>query len=441
MKERTLRRKLTRLLSAAIAASGAAAGCGGTDVSLFDAPLCVMSHLSVEGLQPAMPVDYVELRRTDPIGNGVSVAASAGSKCATATDKATCNSNLSSLTSTSGFHLECLPGQCFYYLATTRADTVAAVSSADGVKTFLAPVDTQQEAALLSFAAGYDLSCSEKDKGGIRRDPGGDGYEVLATKMTRDCDPIEITRFVLHVSKAGAISVVSSSVISSQAGVCVGRRPAGLHSEDGGEASGEGALAAAEFLAASAELEAAAVSAFEILGSELAAHGAPLALRHAAARAARDEVRHARVTARLARRYGGHPGAPRIEPRAVRELAEVALENAVEGCVRETYGALVALWQARHAHDQAVARAMREIARDEVRHAALSWSVAEWAEEQLPESARRRICDARREAALALRDELAREPDPTVRTLIGLPTAEQALRLVDSLAVELWAEA
>jgi hypothetical protein len=57
-----------------------------------------------------------------------------------------------------------------------------------------------------------------------------------------------------------------------------------------------------------------------------------------------------------------------------RSLEELAVENAVEGCVRETYGALTAIWQARTAKDPSVAAAVRRIARDETRHAALSWA-------------------------------------------------------------------
>src|SRR4029079_4274037 len=71
-----------------------------------------------------------------------------------------------------------------------------------------------------------------------------------------------------------------------------------------------------------------------------------------------------------------------------RPLAEVAIENAVEGCVRETFGAMMATYQAAHAEDAEIARIMRRVARDETRHAALSWAVARWAWPALDEAAR-----------------------------------------------------
>src|SRR5205823_2406284 len=138
-----------------------------------------------------------------------------------------------------------------------------------------------------------------------------------------------------------------------------------------------------EHFARVAHLEAASVHAFVRLGRELDAHGAPKRLLDAAARAARDEIRHARVTARIARRFGASPPPARVRQLAVRSLAAVAIENAVEGCVRETFGALVAKWQADHAGDAEVATAMERIARDESDHAALSWAIAGWSAARL----------------------------------------------------------
>jgi hypothetical protein len=119
-----------------------------------------------------------------------------------------------------------------------------------------------------------------------------------------------------------------------------------------------------------ARLEAASIPAFQVLTRELRARRAPVALVSAAMCAVQDEVRHRRATAALARRYGAEPMRPSFGPTPVdRTLEAIATENAVEGCVRETYGALVALWQARHARDPVVAAAMAPIAADETRHA------------------------------------------------------------------------
>jgi hypothetical protein len=88
----------------------------------------------------------------------------------------------------------------------------------------------------------------------------------------------------------------------------------------------------------------------------------------------------------------------------------MARENAVEGCVNETFGALVAAWQAAHARDASRRRSFARIAADEARHAALSWAVARWAEGRLDSGARARVAAAAARAARALRKEGASWP-------------------------------
>jgi hypothetical protein len=206
-----------------------------------------------------------------------------------------------------------------------------------------------------------------------------------------------------------------------------GRRPAGYRPPRLGRRG-----AVADYFARMADLERASVMAFVRLREELRAHGASGSLVREASRAALDEVRHARVVARLARRYGAAPRSRTVaERRDVRPLEEVAIENAVEGCVRETYGALVATWQGRAAADPSVARAMRRIARDETRHAALAWAVARWAEARLSRSACRRVDEARRTARASLGAELTRPNDPALVRAAGLPSARRALAMFE----------
>jgi hypothetical protein len=163
-----------------------------------------------------------------------------------------------------------------------------------------------------------------------------------------------------------------------------------------------------ERLAAMAYLEAVSVFAFERLERELAAHGAPAALRREARRARRDEVRHTAMMARLARACGCAPRLPEAQRAApVRSLFAIALENAVEGCVRETYGAVMGLVEAETSRDVPLSRALRAIAADECRHAELAWAVHAWAMPRLSGEERQRVEGAMR-AAIA---ELARR-DP-----------------------------
>jgi hypothetical protein len=235
----------------------------------------------------------------------------------------------------------------------------------------------------------------------------------------------------------GGVVASPSGAVDIDCSVCnkgVGRVPAGLARARMARATS--ALGA--HFAVAAHLESASVHAFRRLGAELAAHGAPAELVGAARCAQRDEVRHARVTGRLARRFGGAPARPRVERLPVRPLDEVAIENAVEGCVRETYGALVASYQAAHARDPEIARVMGEIAVDEIRHAALSWAVARWAASRLDADAHARMAARCVETIAALRREADAEAPCDVVTAAGLPGAEQQRALLTALEAQTW---
>ncbi|HEY0094498.1 MAG TPA: ferritin-like domain-containing protein, partial [Archangium sp.] len=165
-----------------------------------------------------------------------------------------------------------------------------------------------------------------------------------------------------------------------------GRRPEGL--QEPGPLEADSVLGA--FNAHVAWLEAASVPAFLRLAEELSAHGAPEALVKAARRSAGDEVRHTRVMQALARRHGARMPEVDVAPFAPRSLEAMLTENAVEGCVRETYGALCVGWQARTAGDPELRGALRSIARDELRHSELAWAVDAWACDRLSSAERER---------------------------------------------------
>ena len=188
------------------------------------------------------------------------------------------------------------------------------------------------------------------------------------------------------------------------------------------------------FLLGCAHMEAASVIAFARLACDLSSLGAPQALVARVHAAADDEVRHARAVLSLA----GGVTLPAVEVASSgpRDAFGIALENAREGCVRETYAALLAQRQGSAARDPMVRSTMAEIAADETRHAELSWALAAWLDEQLDADQRRAIADARACEASALRAELVS------RGLIedadlGLPSAREAVALLDGLVAGL----
>jgi hypothetical protein len=212
-----------------------------------------------------------------------------------------------------------------------------------------------------------------------------------------------------------------------------GRRPAGLAAP----APAPG-CATGQFFAEAARLEAASVHAFRVLGRELAAHGAPARLVAAARRAQGDEIRHARLTRALARAHHARPAPVRVAATAPRSLEDIAVENAVEGCVRETFAALLATWQARAAADPEVRRVMAAIAPDEIRHAELAWAVDAWAGRRLDAAARERVAAARRQAVAELNAEMARPVAAELVRRVGLPEPARAAQLLSAAADRLW---
>lgn len=214
-----------------------------------------------------------------------------------------------------------------------------------------------------------------------------------------------------------------------------GRAPYGFRPSFAREARSE----IGAYFAALAHLEAASVFAFRTLREDLEAWNAPCELAFAARRAEKDEVRHTRAMGRLARRFGSRHTRPTVEPTPARAFVDIVIENLVEGCVRETFGALVATWQAAHAPDQAIRDAFSAIAKDETDHAALAWAVARWALPKLDAGERARALESYEAAVMELVTQGATETS-ALAVAVGLPNAHERARLVARIARELFAD-
>jgi hypothetical protein len=259
----------------------------------------------------------------------------------------------------------------------------------------------------VAYAAGCQSFCSKLN--------GGGGGAYVCT-MPQDY----VTAYENAQSDAGSDGGVdagptcpawSSDVIIGCSYNCTGRRTEGVACLDEYRDPTTGSI-----LAERAYLEAVSVHAFDTLERELAAHGAPASLLRDVRRAWRDEVRHTAMMSRLARRFGGTPRPFEAPPAsATRSLLAIAVENAVEGCVRETYGAVVGLVEARMSRDPGVRRAMRSIAEDECRHAELAWAVARWMLPRLTPAERETVERAMQEAVAGL----AREGDAGIVQLLA----------------------
>ncbi|MEO8214348.1 MAG: ferritin-like domain-containing protein [Myxococcales bacterium] len=226
-----------------------------------------------------------------------------------------------------------------------------------------------------------------------------------------------------------------SQLTASFTGQVCGRRPSkGFW----GRCVDDGETPLGRFLARAAELEAASVPAFRRVAAELSAHGAPSELVGAARSAMADEARHWRHTRDLARRRGGRPCRQTQPVVPLPSLEEAALDNVVEGCVRETYGAMVATYQAATAADPEVRQLMTHIAHDELAHAALAWRIDAWASAQLGRDFQRRRGEAGRGALRELIGTSTLAVDAWTRSQAGLPTPHEANELLGSGWTNVW---
>ncbi len=323
------------------------------------------------------------------------------------------------------------------YILYTRGDEIGVAVTDDETRALIGTFDTVHEAFWAASKAGYQRSCASNggERSTYRTRAGGHDLTLLEYQ---NCGP-ELARVVVHVDAAGNVSVLSREVLPDKPPCAVaGRRPDGLCVDE--ITTRGGANAVGEHLAAMATLEAASVVAFRRLYRRLQELGAPRELLDRIRKAARDEIRHARAVGALARAYGVAPRAPRIERTTdAPTLLAIGLENAREGQVRETFGALVAHVQAARARDANVRAVMATIAEEETQHAELSWDIAEWIESRLGDEDRARLARVRREAFDGLARELGSGLGADVEDALGMPAPAEARRLLDALGPTLLA--
>ncbi|MFO0675951.1 MAG: ferritin-like domain-containing protein [Polyangiaceae bacterium] len=444
------------VLDASTSSDGATTADGGTtsvsdagvDRTGFDKTPCAPNYQPVHGLTPASAVSYVELRRTYKDEMDASASSSpptvldaSGTKCGGAANATQCTAQFDALPG-GGFRVASAGndiGPSFLQVAYTRGDTAGVLRTTAELGAFLAPVDSANEAALMVTVQGYTLDCT---KNSVRTVTGG--YEVIVGSGTRCADgnggpPME-HRF--KVATDGTVTLLETVDLGIKQEICgIGRRPDGLVANDGRAFGACTGHPVGDFFADVARLEAASVFAFERLARELEALGAPTSLVLRAVDAARDEVRHARVTSEWAARWGRTAAEPVVDDDRTRTAFDVALENAVEGCVNETFGAALATFQASRAVDPGVRAALRLLAEDETRHAELAWDVLAWFEATLDADSVAKLRGARRRAVDALAVAYANEPAPGLTDHAGLPTAAEAKLLLEGLDEALWSRA
>ena len=235
-------------------------------------------------------------------------------------------------------------------------------------------------------------------------------YEDMKAQMY---DVVEVDSCMIAATEPDGVTLEIDYTGSFECG----RRPRGLC-----EPMLNGRNAGA-FLAKVATLEAASVTAFARLVRQLARLGAPGWAIASARSAVADELVHAELASRLAHALGARIEAPAITGDDDASPFELACENAREGMIGETMGALVATCQARAACSMMVRAAFAEIARDEARHAAFAYRLAPYFASLLSRRERCELAEVSHEArqtASRRCDYPLRESD---RAWLGIPSS------------------
>jgi rubrerythrin len=387
--------------------------------------LCTVDSL-LDKLVPAQEVDTLIVRTafrpTSTAGPGQDIA-QIGEACATAADPPACMSELASTSPEGSGWGYCGMGCSDSGLVTTRGQSVDLYDSPAEIAAFLGDIDVPAEALLLAIANDYSPVCDSPKQE-------GDVWMVTASILTSDC-PMTRELRALSIDGTGTVTVLET-IETTGSNICAGRRPDGMVATEWVCDD-----AVAQHLAALAHLEAAAVIAFERLAVDLEHLGAPEQLVRRARAAASDEVDHAERMGAMAGQHGAVVPAVEVAEHVIRSMFDIALENAVEGCVRETYGVVDALYRSQQATNSEVRGLFSKIAKDEARHAALSWDVAEWLEQHLSAVERAEIALAAKRAHASLRNALGRGSVDAVQRELGAPPSQAAVAMADSLQRQL----
>jgi hypothetical protein len=367
--------------------------------------------------EPAL--DYVARVRSFQDAPAPTTEEESGMRCAGASSKADCDAAYDALVPVTSWRRG-TPLSFSEYFTYTRGDDVGTIGSFDELRQTLGDIDTANEAAVWLYVNDRAVNCDELQTL-------TDGYLGHAKALLSDC-PITYQPVDVKVSPDGTLTETKRGAVQTS-NACAGRRPSGLALATGPRAPSH----LGDCFAQMAELELASIAAFTALERQLAAHGAPEPLLQRCRAARGDEIVHARLVARLARRFGARPKAVRVAAQGLPSLSQLALDNAREGCVRELYGAAVATWQSAHAHDPQIREVFTGIARDEAEHAALALDLADWLEPRLSAAERAEVEAERQHARVQLQAELLVPADAETQSVAGLPSAAQAAALLTAL--------
>jgi hypothetical protein len=119
-------------------------------------------------------------------------------------------------------------------------------------------------------------------------------------------------------------------------------------------------------------------------------------------------------------------------------LYELCRDNLIEGCVREALGAVTLLYQAESVRDPELSTIFGAIARDEVRHAQLSFDIHRALVGRLGAGERQRLRLAKQLAVIELVEDPRASLEPSLVDELGWPDESRFVELVRGLEAGPW---
>ena len=176
------------------------------------------------------------------------------------------------------------------------------------------------------------------------------------------------------------------------------------------------------YFARLAQEEATAVFAFGELLEHLENWEAPTSLQDWCSRIIEEEKVHTLMMSGLAHRNGQQSALVQFPEVNRVSMREMAIHNALTGCIGETWSAVELCHQAEHAPKYN--GVFRRISKDETSHAEFSWALHDWLMSQLTE-------DEQTEVIEAMREMLSKPPETksTVSLSMGEMSAETSTRV------------
>lgn len=176
------------------------------------------------------------------------------------------------------------------------------------------------------------------------------------------------------------------------------------------------------YFAKSAHEQAAAVFSYIALATQLRSFGAPTNLIEQCQSAAKDNILHAKIMQELSEMEGVFVPSFHYVPTS-QSILEVAMQNAVDGCIYETWAALLANWQSTHLpSDPELQTVYEQIGKNKAMHGQLAWDLHFWFLSKLRTREKKQLSRAQSKAIAQL---LLAEGNISYVAGLGLPLSHE----------------